>query len=193
MLAPIAESAREILSEMFGRHPTDDEILRWQSSRQIECRDIPEKAATLERLARLSREVVDCLGDEGVAWAGTREEAAAVICGCSYASWRLSLEATAGESPDRATWIADGLWEGVCHARWHVRGMPVELREAYLAMAATSDDPIDRIPLFDVLADLWPTRYGDRTIPSTRMIPPAGAGDRMEIAASIMDTIGEFD
>lgn len=193
MLAPITESARTILSEMFGHLATDQEIMEWQRSHQVECRDLPEKAATLERLARLAREVVDCLADEGVAWAGTREEAAAVICGCAYATWRLGLEASASDSPEKATWIADGLWEGICHARWHAAGMPAELRELYLAMAADSDDPVDRMPLFDVLAELWPTLYGDRTIHAAGMVAAPAAREEVVNAANIMHTIGVTD
>ena len=162
MFAPVNDDARRIVSEITGRECTAADVLEWQRGWNVECRDIPLKAAVLESLANEAREVVDRLATGGIAFAGRLEEAALVVCGTAYAAWRASMAESGGREPhEKFVLPIAGFWAGIEHARAYAAGIPQMYRAAYLSAIATSDDPLDKLPPLAVLMKIWPEDYGD--------------------------------
>lgn len=159
-LAPLPAKNRRILAKMVGRpDATDAELLASPPARKIEFRKVPRKAAVLHRIAGQAREMVEQLAADGIEFAGTVEQAARVVTASAYAAWRASHGRKEDEPGDRDVCILLGFAEGLEHARHHRTGMPAMFRHDYLAAVAGSDDPLDRMPLGQILEALWPHRY----------------------------------
>lgn len=168
-LAPLPAKNRRILARMVGRpDATDEELLAAPEAREIEWRRVPRKVAVLERIARQALEVVEQLAADGGKFAGTIEQAARVVTATAYAAWRGFHGRREDEAGDRDLSALVGFAEGIEHARHHREGMPAVYRDDYLAAVAGSADPIDRMPLGQILEALWPDRYAGGRIRGQR-------------------------
>jgi hypothetical protein len=175
-LAPLPARNRRILARIVGRPgATDDELLAAPEAASIEWRKLPRKAAVLERIATQACDVCETLAASGVEFAGTVEQAARVVTATAYAAWRGFHGRREDELGDHDVAALLGFAEGLDHARHHRDGMPAVYRETYLAAVAGSDDPIDRMPLGEILETLWPKRHRGGRIRSRKPARPTAA------------------
>jgi hypothetical protein len=170
-LAPIPKKHQRLLLEMMGAKRASQKAMQeFAATTDIEFRDIPLKARVLQDIASTAWEMVDELRHLGVKFAGTTSEAAAVVTGTAYASWRAGTNRKMNRHEPEApyTHAMHGLWHGILYAMAHRKGIPAMYRYGYLHAIAGSDDPIDRRPLWDTLAELWPDAYRNRKITTFR-------------------------
>lgn len=182
-LAPLPARNRRILARIVGRpDATDDELLATPEAATIEWRKLPRKAAVLERIATQACDVCESLAASGVEFAGTVEQAARVVTATAYASWRVFHGRREDHLGDHDVAALLGFAEGIEHARHHRDGMPAIYREDYLAAVAGSHDPIDRMPLGEILETLWPKRFAGGRIRSRKPARPADGSKAVEPA-----------
>jgi hypothetical protein len=188
-LAPLPPANRRLLAQLVGRpDATDDELLAAPEAQSIEWREVPRKAAILHRLAQEALELCEALAAGGFEFAGTAEEAARVVTATAYAAWRGHHGREEDETGDHDTAAVTGFVMGLDHARQHRDGMPAIYRDAFLAAVAGSADPVDRMPLAEVLTALWPECYAGGQIRSLRPdLAAAGSGEGAAEAGSWVD------
>ena len=161
-LAPVCPAARRIVANQLGRKTvTDREVAAWGCKHGVEWRSIPEKAAVADRLVREAWDLVHRLIESGVKFPGTAAQATLVIGGTAYAAWRSSLDRRCRDHEDaHRVMVIAGLQAGLEFALFQNTGMPRMYAMDYTNTIANSPDPLDRVPMMDTLAKLWPETYG---------------------------------
>lgn len=168
-LAPIPKRHQRAILEMMGTARASQKAMQeFAAASEIEWRDVPLKARVLRTIACVAWEAVDYLRHVGVEFPGTVAEAAAVVTGTAYASWRASMHFAKRDSDGPHCAAMTGLFHGITYATGHRSGIPAMYRADYLRAIAGSDDPIDRRPLWDTLAEVWPAQFGKRRITTFR-------------------------
>ena len=168
-LAPIPKRHQRAILEMMGKARASQQAMQeFATTTDIEWRDVPLKARVLRTIACTAWEAVDYLRHVGVKFPGTVSEAAVVVTGTAYASWRASMNCAKREPDGPYESAMTGLFHGITFAMGHRCGIPAMYRADYLRAIAGSDDPIDRRPLWDTLAEVWPAQFGKRRITTFR-------------------------
>lgn len=195
LVAPVSEYARKMVEELVGRPCTDADILTWQRDHHCECRELPLKADVLQAIAGEASGLCRQLADAGVEFAGSIAQAAAIVTGTVYAAWRSRLreDVDTTEPGLRHTAILQAVGLAIDHARDYADGMPAMYRDDYLAAVAGSDDPIDRMPLREVLEALWPYRFPGGQLVDTAAEPAADGGGSTLLDEMIENVPNVFD
>lgn len=171
-LAPIPKRHQRAIMKMMGTARASQKAMQEYAATtaDIEWRVIPLKAQVLRTIACTAWEAIDYLRHVGVEFPGTTSQAAAVVTGTAYAAWRAAMHCgTSKGQPDGPHHAAmTGLFHGITYAMGNRSGIPAMYRADYLRAIAGSDDPIDRRPLWDTLAELWPAQFGKRRITTFR-------------------------